>query len=329
MTAGDWFQTLTGLTSDSPQNVRDRIGTIGQELILPDGRRLQAGTLTLPALAELPKLPGPSTLTFREEIADVRALHADPAHAGAVFQVASQFNLLEMVDPEVSPQDGIARYAHDRTQGPACAMACAAGTIWRNYLVPLGGQTGQSDAHQIDTTEELGRALGNADGALWQMRNGYLLPRPGALPRIAAAIAGREDALRGLLRLGVQADTQVTLPGAGHHVTQIYASALPLSYAGGAAPEWEPFARLILEAAYEATFRIAALQAATGGRPRLFLTRLGGGVFRHPEGWITDSILRAAARAKAAGLGAGLDVTLVSHGRPHRDTARLRADWPV
>lgn len=30
-------------------------------------------------------------------------------------------------------------YEFDRTQGPACAIACGAGTIFRNWLVPLDG----------------------------------------------------------------------------------------------------------------------------------------------------------------------------------------------
>ncbi len=52
-----------------------------------------------------------------------------------MFQVASQFNLLEMISPNVTPDDGIGIYENDPTQGPACAIACGAGTIYRNYLV--------------------------------------------------------------------------------------------------------------------------------------------------------------------------------------------------
>lgn len=58
-------------------------------------------------------------------------LHADPALAGSVFQVASQFNVLEMVSPDVGPDAGVTGYVHDRTQGPACAMSCPAATVFR------------------------------------------------------------------------------------------------------------------------------------------------------------------------------------------------------
>jgi hypothetical protein len=67
---------------------------------------------------------------------DVRKMHQAPEYAGALFQVASQFNSLEMVGPSVSPEDGVSRYEHDHTQGPACAMAAGAATIYRNYFVP-------------------------------------------------------------------------------------------------------------------------------------------------------------------------------------------------
>jgi hypothetical protein len=66
-------------------------------------------------------------------------MHQSPKNAGALFQVASQFNLLEMVLPRVTPEHGVTRYAHDHTQGPACAIAAGAATIYRNYFVPVDG----------------------------------------------------------------------------------------------------------------------------------------------------------------------------------------------
>ena len=51
-----------------------------------------------------------------------------PEYEGALFQVASQFNALEMISPTVTPEEGATRYEHDRTQGPACAMAAGAAT---------------------------------------------------------------------------------------------------------------------------------------------------------------------------------------------------------
>ena len=286
----------------------------GDTLVMPNGRRLVAGQLEIPALAELAPPPqGPARLKLREVVADVQALHADPGNANAVFQVASQFNLLEMVGPDVTPEQGIARYSHDRTQGPACAMACAAGTIWRNYLVPLGDQVGQTAPRQIDTLADLGAALGNTGEKLWRMRNGYALPQKGGLSRVAKAIAaGDAQVLKDLVRIGVQHGTQVTLGDTSHLVTQVYASALPIAYAPAPLAEWQAIARLVLQAAYEAALAVAMRNAATTGMNRLFLTRLGGGAFGNPPDWITDAISKAVTKFSAC----DLDVVLVSYGQP-------------
>lgn len=315
-----WFSDLTGLTDDRIDTVQAGIRVMGEVLhCLANGRRLVAGRLSTPAMGDLPPpASGPDRISVTEIVADVRALHADPANAGAVFQVASQFNLLEMIGPDVPPEAGIARYATDLTQGPACAMACAAGTIYRAYFVPVGNQIGQTSTHQLDMLADLGRALGNQDQALWQMRNGYALPRIGGLQAIAARIAKADRvALSRLLRIGVQQGTEVTLPGAGHLVHQIYASALPIAYADATAAEWEPFARLVLDAAYQATFA-AALSL---GAKCLFLTRLGGGAFGNPPDWITDAMAGAIRAYRAA----PLDVRIVSYGRPNLDNRSLIA----
>ncbi len=94
------------------------------------------------------------------------------------------------------------------------------------------------------------------------------------------------DALRQTLRIGIQWDTQVTLPGCAHRVTQAYCSALPVAYSSHPHALWEPFARLVLEAAYEATLCAAQLNAARTGNRTVFLTLLGGGAFGNQSEWI-------------------------------------------
>jgi hypothetical protein len=106
-------------------------------------------------------------------------MHQAPENAGALFQVASQFNLLEMVSPTVTSEDGVTRYQHDRTQGPACAIAAGAATICRNYFAPVRGGHGQTAECQLDGLADLGAALSAAlhrpVEALWKMQNGYAL----------------------------------------------------------------------------------------------------------------------------------------------------------
>jgi hypothetical protein len=55
-------------------------------------------------------------------------------------------------------------------------------------------------------------------------------------------------------------------------------------------PDWEPFARLILQASYEATLLAAVLNARRGVSNVVFLTRLGDGAFGNDPVWIEEAI---------------------------------------
>ena len=137
-----------------------------------------------------------------------------------------------MVSPSVTPESGIGTYENDRTQGPACAIACGAGTIYRNYFAEVNGRVGQSAHNQIDCIHDLGIALGNSDGRLWEMRNGYALASADGLRMISERLSNGDesdrDTLREKLRIGIHWDTQVTIGEASHTVTQAYCSALPV-----------------------------------------------------------------------------------------------------
>lgn len=261
-------------------------------------------------------------LQVRELVASVQDLHADPENAGALFQVASQFNLLEMASPTHTPEMGVGIYQYDKTQGPACAIAAGAGTIWRNYFIPLSGQTGQSTALQFDALELLGDELGNSEGWLWTMQNGYVMPEHAGLEQISQHIRSvspdEYERLKQCLRIGWQADTQVTLPNCQHRVHQLYCSALPVAYSRHPPELWEPFARLVLEAAYEATFHIAARRLEQG-QDKLYLTLLGGGVFGNKTQWILDAIGKSLHRFSTC----ALDVAIVSYGSANPQVSSL------
>lgn len=303
---------------------------------MPRSDRLTSSTSTTNKLLLSPNPSGPDFLHWwlaSRKTQRPAGTSRFPENAGAVFQVASQFNLLEMTGPSVTPEHGVTGYAHDHTQGPACAIAAGAGTIWRNYLVPVGDQIGQTAECQLDGLAEFGEALahdmGVAPGTLWCMRNGYALPERGMLERIEGHLAelddGGRDRLRGLLRVGLHRDVGVTEPGAAPdtRVTQVYCSALPVAYSGIPAAEWRGFAALILEAAYEATVLAAVLNVARGGSRRLLLTRIGGGAFGNDDTWISAAILRAL-RLVA---GQGLEVRMVSYGPPSAAIQTVQAEW--
>lgn len=337
MTSRDWFFKLMGFSEDGYESTRRLLAVDGDELISTvNGKRYGIGELTLPTLAELRSRVDPtgrSRSTVTCVVGDSRAMHAEPELAGALFQVASQFNVLEMVSEHVTPEQGVSGYAYDATQGPACAMAAGAATIYRNYLVPIGGQTGQTRDRQLDALASLGAALSaelsRPVSDLWTMRNGYALCSEDGLTAItdllAAADAGLRDRLRGQLAIGLHRNVQVTdvIGGPGRYVSQAFCSALPVRYSHLPAPDWELFARLVLEATYEATLLAAAEQASIGGSAIVLLTRVGGGAFGNGPAWIDDAIERALSIVEYA----GLDIRLVGYGHVNPSSQAIADRW--
>ena len=313
-----WFKDLVGFDEISPENVRSNLriedGFLVSQLT---GEKYQIGKLSTPTLADLRQqtsgLVCDQPIRVSEVVSDITRLHIEPENSGALFQVASQFNLLEMVSPNVIPEQGVGIYELDHTQGPACAIACGAGTIYRNYFAQGGGQQGQSASHQIDCLGDLGAVLGNADEHLWKMQNGYAIPSGNGLKeidtRLKAASDEEWDQLKSMLRIGIMENTQVTLGGASHLVSQAYCSALPVAYSNLPALLWDRFARLILEASYEATLHAAVLNRDKTGKNCVFLTLLGGGAFGNKSAWIIESVQLALSKFK----GSGLDIRFVSH----------------
>ena len=111
--------------------------------------------------------------------------------------------------------------------------------------------------------------------------------------------------------------------GPGHAVTQVFCSALPVGYSPLPRAAWDRFPRLVLDAAYEATFRAALRNRAETGCGAVFLTLVGGGVFGNDPAWI----LAAVRRSLTLFADAGLDVAVVSYGRPDPRVAALVAEY--
>lgn len=335
----DWFQRITGFVETDYPHTRAQLRVDGEYLLSRvNGSRHRIGRFELVTLRELRARTDPRALagarnSVRCQSGDSRVLHSDPTLRDAAFQVASQFNALEMVTPSITPEHGVTRYIHDRTQGPACAIAAGAATIWRNYFVPVGAGYGQTATRQLDALASMGRALSVLTGCppadLWSMCNGYALATNTGLQRIARALRrlteDERQNLRGELAVGVQWGAEVTdlPPERRHAVTQVFCSALPVAYCHMPAELWEPFARLVLESAYEATLLAALHNRLSGGSATVLLTRLGGGAFGNADAWIDDAIARALACTGTA----GLDMRLVSFGPTHPAFAALESAW--
>lgn len=317
-----WFEKLTGFVETRPDAVRANLEIDGTTLRSKiNGASYNCGRLETPNLAELrqriqnlPTTEG--RLPILEVVANVQHLHIRSDLADSFFQAASQFNLLEMVGPSVRPEDGVDRYEFDYTQGPACAIACGAGTIYRNYFAPHAGQIGQTNGHQIDCLADIGEALGNTDNQLWKMTNGYALATPTGLQQINAKLKAMNevelDELRQKLRIGLQWNTQVTIDECTHTVTQAYCSAVPVAYSSLPSADWSQFAQLVLEASYEATLCAALLNYHETGNNKVYLTLLGGGAFGNQDAWIFDALERAVSLFTQM----PLQIAIVSYGAP-------------
>jgi hypothetical protein len=291
----DWFEQPTGFPETDYAATRAKLDVEGNRLLSRvNGRSYAIGQFKLTPLQALRVAAArqrspPGRIKVRIVQGNVRDMHSSREYKGALFQVASQFNMVEMISYEITPEHGVTRYERDATQGPACAVAAGAATIYRNYFVPLAGGYGQTAGRQLDGLAEIGLALSATlrwpVDALWKMKNGYALCTQDGLEAIGRhltpASEPERDRLRGLLHVGLHQDIEVTdSPGKIRPlVSQAFCSALPVAYTDVPQLLWKPFASLVLEAAYEATLWAAVLNARRGVSNIVLLTSLGGGAF--------------------------------------------------
>jgi hypothetical protein len=310
----NWFESLFGFT-ESPTAVKANLvsvpGNATKFKSLANGRVFDVGTFTTPTLAQLrTKTAALGPLSERTgsirhlTVDDVFELHAK--NPGALFQAASQFNCLEFVSPDVIPEEGVTGYQNDATQGPACALACAAGTIYRNWMVPVplpngNAQIGQLKEAQLNGLDLLEALAGNDDRKFWKIKNGYTSSTEKGMKDFAAFLKDADrDELLGSIKIGLQIDVPVNFESrrpwketrGDVRVHQAYCSAVSCGYDSRVSADlYAPFAKLVLDAAYEATLR----GAVVAGAKTVYLTKLGGGVFGNQAEWIAKAIGRAIA----------------------------------
>jgi len=233
--------------------------------------------------------------------------------------VASKLNCLEMVNPNVKPEDGITIYQNDQTQGPICVMCTPAGIAYRNYLY----ENGKGINQQIDMSDELLQFLKSYDKSInWQVINGYLfVENTEMLKKINLLLLQSQDirimARRKILagihnNLGIYIDDK----SYSHHVNHVLCSGIPISYHKNELKTtslWDGLAELFLEAYYEITLLIACYNNQQfGSNKPCYLTKVGGGVFGMKEYMIIRAINRACNIVKS--LGYPLTVHLVHYG---------------
>lgn len=324
-----WFEKLLGFREENPKQVRKNIEIIDNKIISKvNSNEFVFGKLEVPTLEGLRnqeplRKQYKSKIKVSEVVGNIQTFHQEKDNNGAFFQAASQFNLLEMVGPHVTPERGVSLYDNDYTQGPACAIACGAGTIYRNYFAKVNNQIGQTLSNQIDCLKDIGLELENDKYNLWEMSNGYAIVNSEGLKNIRTQIKNKTfqdyEKLKGKLRIGIQWDTEVTIADNQNIVSQAYCSALPVAYSDIEKEEWESFARLILEATYEATFYASLINYTKTGNNKVFLTLVGGGAFGNLNDWIFNAITKSVIKFSNT----PLDIRIVSYGNSNLEVREL------
>jgi hypothetical protein len=246
----------------------------------------------------------------------------------STFQAASQLNCLEFASPRALPEHGITIYGSDHTQGPACALACAPGTLFRNYFAipPTNpeGVIGQSADSQFNLLDDLETLLDNSSNRYWTVKNGYINSTRGSLELLNQVLASHNpEDLINLIKVGVHDDVGVVFSSryvpieSDIYVTQVYCSALSCAYTSLPISLWQPFAEIVLQAQYEATIWAAVLNCLRGGTNILHLTFVGGGVYGNETAWIARSIAKALSISSK--YDCGLDIRICYHNRIDED----------
>ncbi len=317
-------------------------------------RDFQVGRFHVPTVAELRESnlhrdgSGVASTSFSiNVVGNIFPRHAQSPNA--TFQAASQYNALEFPHPHATPEDGITDYSWDNTQGPNCALACPAGTLYRNYFVQQpDGTLGQTAASQINYLAEfLAELERRGHGGAVYIQNGYLMSNDAQrLGQLAAYLqdgisAEVRDELLKLIRAGLQDDVEVSFSDrAGWSswtqvprdsqiiVSQVYAAAPAITYSPVSdKAAWAPLAQLLLDAQYEATVRAAfenhKRHPGLANSNLLYLTAIGGGVFGNDLQWIVSAIRRAVQISVDEHL--GLEIVLALYA-PDRDFPVMLGD---
>ena len=311
-----WFKSLFGFTENTgydknpslevhnyvTKNVsEDNIISLHSKLT---NRTFQVGKFSILSLDDLRKKTRCYIKTSTKSRALVHHIHVRDIfdehykNPGSLFQVASQFNVLEMRSPKNIPELGITDYAIDDTQGPACSLACSAATLYRNYFITVRDidnniHIGQSQHNQINNLDDVQKVLNNE---FFWMKNGYVFSNKNDLTKLNKIFHNYEEDICKTLKFAIHFNTEVCFidrftPAPDiRYVSQIFCSSLSCNYSGIDSLFWEPFARIILKASYEATLLAAIYNRNNGGTNKVFLTLLGGGAFGNKIDWIMDAI---------------------------------------
>ena len=208
------------------------------------------------------------TYDSHTELFDTSALQYN-AKPGTLFQVASNFNCLENASKKTNVFNGyfVTGQMTDTTQGPSAAAGAAFGTILRlikHKESPIN--------LLIDTPIE----QNNGKVEYCKMKNLNI----SSINQEHIRVGLHRDVTACFLRDG----TNFAYNAKGPKINQVFTSTC---ICDNNTPN--SLSRILLEAAYEATYLCAIITNA----PEVVLTMIGGGVFNNNHGVIIDALMRA------------------------------------
>lgn len=344
----DWFKLLFGISEPDFTEIQNffKISEENNQTILSVGDKSWTfGPFITPRIGQLRERHSKynfqkSKLKISIVQGDVQTLHAKPENNYATFQVASQFNALEMIGPGGSPEYGITKYSMDRTQGPACCLTTGPAILYRNYF------TNQTTKNQLNLLFDAQNYLEKkSDSSIFKndlliqptpspsnhckyfkITSGYTIADTDNLIKILPDQIN-SDEFKSTIRIGIHEDIPVTATHWGKRiiqktpqpkVTHVLSAAAAVAYNRGSDSIWKPLACSILLASYEGAI-LAAFenyqrnfhQGRTGSK-KLFLTFVGGGVFGNRSEWIKTAIEEACLKYSCL----DLEVYLVCYDKP-------------
>ncbi|RHY93774.1 hypothetical protein DYB37_000885 [Aphanomyces astaci] len=310
----DWFRVLFGFREldfdyEEVQGKFELVDNATTLRSIVNGKSYGIGTfecLSLAALraAGLDTAVGGDTKLRHEASTDVFLDHCDSANQHALFQAASQLNCLEFMSPRSN------KYIHKRV------VAAGPGTVFRNYFAAVNGKPGQTTENQLNNLDAVEAILSNHEHKYLDVVNGYTDSTPSRLAKLNTTVLhdhATRDVLANAVKIGLHWNVQVPFSSRyattnnQHFVSQAYCSAISVGYSAASQSDWAPFAKLVLQASYEATLWAGVVNYHRTGCNKVFLTALGGGVFGNRVDWIVDAI----AAAVAAVARHGLDIVIV------------------
>jgi hypothetical protein len=284
------------------------------------------------SLFHYPEMKHPGKVVLKNIIADIKDIHRNKDLSNnATIQVASQLNCLEMVNPNITPEDGITIYKNDNTQGPICAMCAPAGLAYRNYLYN-GGQTKEN---QINLALEFLNFIKKYDNTInWDIKNGYLFFDNNEQLRKINRVLSKDHSIRKearqLIKSGfhIRQEVFIDCKSYGHNVNHVYCSGLPINYNKLSYHLWLGISELFLEAMYENTLLCACINnKKNSANNPCYLTHIGGGVFGMSHSQIKRAIQRACNIIAKNGF--NLDVKIVNYKTVNHIYETIPKSYPI